>query len=180
MDSEVRREARFAWLKTVGLAAVGMGVVLIAGGLAFTSPRGRSVVASAGVPAIAQAGMSSTAQAAAPAEAAAASAAVPETQAPALATVPLSAASAASQNPWVVQVAAFSTQARAEGLVQRLRQSGFPAFEVPSQTELQGLLYFVRVGPFKTASEADEARDSIRQLSDLEDAFVRSVTTPAP
>jgi general secretion pathway protein A len=34
VDSEVRREGRFAWLKTVGLAVVAMGVVLIAGGIA--------------------------------------------------------------------------------------------------------------------------------------------------
>ena len=80
----------------------------------------------------------------------------------------------------MVQVGAFSSQERSLGIVQRLKQSGFPAFEVPAAGGSQGLLYFVRVGPFKTATEADEVRDQIRQLSELEDAFVRSVSTPAP
>ena len=40
-DSEVRRETRFVWLKTAGLAVIGMGVVLIAGGIAVTAPRMR-------------------------------------------------------------------------------------------------------------------------------------------
>jgi cell division septation protein DedD len=61
-------------------------------------------------------------------------------------------------------------------MVQRLTQSGFPAFEVPTETS-RGLLYYVRVGPFKTAGEADEARGRLRQLADLENAFVRSVTS---
>ena len=41
VDSEVRREGRFAWLKTVGLAVVAMAVVLIAGGIAVTAQRSR-------------------------------------------------------------------------------------------------------------------------------------------
>ena len=41
MDSEVRREGRFAWLKTAGLAVVAMAVVLIAGGIAVTAQRSR-------------------------------------------------------------------------------------------------------------------------------------------
>ena len=188
MDREVRREARFAWLKTIGLGAVGMGVVLVAGGIAVTAQRERSASrAPAAVPSVAQAGMSSTPQAGAPQAAVApaetpaanAAAAAPQAQDPddvdaAPVAVP------ASQNTWVVQVAAFSSQDRSQGLVQRLTQSGFPAFDVPSPTESQGFLYFVRVGPFKTASDADDARARIRQLSDLEDAYVRSVTTAAP
>ncbi len=41
VDSEVRREGRFAWLKTAGLAVVAMAVVLIAGGIAVTAQRSR-------------------------------------------------------------------------------------------------------------------------------------------
>jgi cell division protein FtsN len=41
----------------------------------------------------------------------------------------------------------------------------------------RGLLYYVRVGPFKTAGEADEARGKLQSLTELENAFVRSVTS---
>src|SRR6185503_12966886 len=41
VDSEVRREGRFALLKTAGLAVVAMAVVLIAGGIAVTAQRSR-------------------------------------------------------------------------------------------------------------------------------------------
>jgi type II secretory pathway predicted ATPase ExeA/cell division septation protein DedD len=165
VDSEVRREARFGWLKNAGLAALGMGVLLLAGGIAVTAQRGRlAFAAPVAAPAAVRAATST-----APATA-------PQTRTQAQTPVAVAAATPVSADTWVVQVAAFTTETRARGLVQRLLQSGFPAFEVPS---LGGddPLYFVRVGPFKTASEADEVRDQIRQLSDLEDAFVRSVTT---
>jgi len=48
---------------------------------------------------------------------------------------------------------------------------------VPSLGGAQGPLYFVRVGPFKTAADADEARAKLRQFTELDGAFVRSVTT---
>ena len=48
VDSEVRREGRFAWLKTVGLAVVAMAVVLIAGGIAVTAQRSRPYSTSLG------------------------------------------------------------------------------------------------------------------------------------
>ena len=88
------------------------------------------------------------------------------------------AAAAAPSDTWVVQVAAFSSHDRSQSLVQRLTQSGFPAFEVPTDAS-RGLMYFVRVGPFKTAGEADDARAKLRELTELENAFVRSVT-PIP
>ena len=50
VDSEVRREGRFAWLKTVGLAVVAMAVVLIAGGIALTAQRSRVLPAQASAP----------------------------------------------------------------------------------------------------------------------------------
>jgi type II secretory pathway predicted ATPase ExeA/cell division septation protein DedD len=166
VDSEVRREARFAWLKTAGLAVLAMGVVLIAGGIAVTAQRGRTArvpqqtAASAqAAPAVAQAGIAPVASAPTP--------------------VPPVAAAAASDatDTWVVQVGAFSSHDRSLAMIQRLTQSGFPAFEVPTEARSGGLLYYVRVGPFKSAGEADEARAKLRQLAELENAFVRSVTS---
>jgi type II secretory pathway predicted ATPase ExeA/cell division septation protein DedD len=174
VESEVRRESRFAWLKTIGLGAAGMGVVLLAGGIAVTAQRPRSASpASVSAASAVQAGDQTLAPR--PEVAAAAVGPIPA-QAPAVATVPPTAVPA-SQDTWVVQVGAFSSQERSLGMVQRLTQSGFPAFEVPSPGGSQGLLYFVRVGPFRTAADADEARSRLRQLTELEGAFVRSVTT---
>jgi cell division septation protein DedD len=62
-------------------------------------------------------------------------------------------------------------------MVERLTESGFPAYEVPTEAGSRGLLYYVRVGPFKTAVEADEARAELREIEELENAFVRSVTS---
>jgi general secretion pathway protein A len=175
VDSEVRRETRFAWLKNAGLAVIGMAVVLLAGGIAVTAQRARS---GAGAPAaISQAGMSAPATTQGDASSAAApQGTVPQIQ-PQAAAVPVPAAvPATSSDTWVVQVAAFSSHERSLEMVERLTESGFPAFEVPTESS-RGLRYFVRVGPFKTAGDADEARDELRQLDELEDVFVRSVTT---
>ena len=186
VESEVKRGLRTTWLKTAGLAVLGMGVVLIAGGIAVTAQRTKS---------------SSESIAPAPSQAIAPQSVAPQTVAPtaAVALPPArgtvegavedehgaeasasAIATSASQDTWVVQVGAFSSHQRSLGLVERLMQSGFPAFEVPSPLAAGGLLYFVRVGPFKTAGEADEARVELRQFEELEGAFVRSVTTPAP
>jgi cell division septation protein DedD len=91
-------------------------------------------------------------------------------------TAAAQAAAPSSSDTWVVQVAAFSSHDRSQSLVQRLTQSGFSAFEVPTEAS-RGLLYYVRVGPFKTAGEADEARAKLQSLTELESAFVRSVTS---
>ena len=189
VDSEVRREGRFAWLKTVGLAVVAMAVVLIAGGIALTAQRSRVLPAQASAPAataapaanainVAQAAISPVVPAAptvAPATEQQPSADTGRQVAAAITPV---AAAAAPSDTWVVQVAAFSSHDRSQAMVQRLTQSGFPAFEVPTEAS-RGLLYFVRVGPFKTAGEADEARAKLRGLTEFENAFVRSVT-PIP
>jgi cell division septation protein DedD len=190
----VRREGRFAWLKTAGLAVVAMTVVLIAGGIAVTAQRSRALPAHAAAPAAAApttaaapaANATNVAQAAispllpasptgAPATGQQPSADTGRQVADAITPV---AAAAASSDTWVVQVAAFSSHDRSQSLVQRLTQAGFPAFEVPTEAS-RGLMYFVRVGPFKTAVEADEARAKLRGLTELENAFVRSVT-PIP
>jgi type II secretory pathway predicted ATPase ExeA/cell division septation protein DedD len=185
VDNEVRREGRFALLKTAGLAVVAMAVVLIAGGIAVTAQRSRpSPQASA--PAAPAANTTNVAQAAISPMVPAAPTGAPATeQQPsadtgrqvAAAITPVAAAGAPSDT-WVVQVAAFSSHDRSQSLVQQLTQSGFPAFEVPTEAS-RGLMYFVRVGPFKTAGEADEARAKLRGLTELENAFVRSVT-PIP
>ena len=185
VDSEVKRESRLAWLKSAGLAVLGMGVVLITGGIALTAQRGkpagesivppRTVTSQAAVPAAivqtpVQASVPETVNAAPSVEAA--SGAVAQS-----AQVTAPAASPTATDTWVVQVGAFSSRDRSLTLVQHLSESGFPAFEVPTPTAAGGLLYFVRVGPFKTASDAAEARAKLRQLSELDGAYVRSVTT---
>ena len=186
VDSEVRREGRFAWLKTVGLAVVAMAVVLIAGGIALTAQRSRVLPAQASAPAATAANAINVAQAAISPVIPAAPTVAPATeQQPSAdtgrqvaAAIRPVAAAAAPSDTWVVQVAAFSSHDRSQAMVQRLTQSGFPAFEVPTEAS-RGLLYFVRVGPFKTAGEADEARAKLRGFTEFENAFVRSVT-PIP
>jgi cell division septation protein DedD len=161
----------------VGLGVFGIAVLLIAGGMAVTSqraratapaaPESRTLVAAGAVPVV----MPQTVTPAA---------AAPRIDVPAPSVEKPAAAAVAplpSQDTWVVQVAAFSHADRSAAMVQRLTQSGFPAFEVPSDAGERGILYFVRVGPFKTAAEADDARAKLRLLSDIEGAFVRSVTT---
>lgn len=177
IDSEVRRETRLAWLKTAGLAVLGMGVVLIAGGIAVTAPRLRNV-APVQTPASAETA-SSVAQAsiapaaATPVESVRANA-NQDARSESAAQAP--AATSAPTDTWVVQVAAFSSHDRSQAMVERLTEAGFAAFEVPTEAS-RGLLYVVRVGPFKTASDADEARARLRDHTELENAFVRSVTS---
>ena len=174
MESEVRRETRSMWLKNIGLAILGMGVLLLAGGIALTAQRGKPGQESITIaPQTTVAPPAAVVPAAAPeaAPAVAASAAAPADAA--AITTP------AAQDTWIVQVGAFSSQERSLDIVQRLRQAGFPAFEVPTPSG-SGLLYFVRVGPFKTAGEADAVRANVGEFSDIDDAFVRSVSPPAP
>ncbi|HLG54671.1 MAG TPA: AAA family ATPase [Vicinamibacterales bacterium] len=187
MERDTRHGSRFASLKTVGLAVIGMALMLIAGGIAVTAQRMRPQVAA---PAASQAA-SQAVQAPAsiapstptPAQPAArpAQAQVPAAPSAHSQSVPTAAAAMAapgSQDTWVVQAAAFSSPERSLAMVQRLTQSGFPAFEVTADLGSRGVLYFVRVGPFKTAMEADDARGLVvRQIPDLEGAFVRNVTT---
>jgi type II secretory pathway predicted ATPase ExeA/cell division septation protein DedD len=174
---DVRRASRFAWLRTAGLAVLGMGVVLVAGGIAVTSPRLRGArptqtsATAVTAPSVAQASLA--APAATPVESARASA-TQDTRAESAPQTP--AATSAQADTWVVQVAAFSSHDRSQTMIERLTDAGFPAFEVPTENS-RGLLYYVRVGPFQTASEADEARARLRAHSALENAFVRSVTS---
>jgi len=185
VDSEVRRESRLAWLKTAGLALMAMAVVLIAGGIAMTVQRSRALPAQAATSAptaapaanatpVAQAAMSPLAADLTSAPATEQESA-PEDREQTPAAAP-AAAAFASSDTWVVQVGAFSNHDLSQSLVERLTQSGFSAFEVPTESS-RGVLYYVRVGPFETAGKADEARARLRQLTELENAFVRSVTS---
>lgn len=183
VDREVRRESRVTWLKTVGLAVLAMAVVLIAGGIAVTTQRSRALPAqaSSAAPATAPAPPAASAPTTNVAQAAISPLGSDSNPVAPAAPVPVPVAAvtpvaAASTDTWVVQVAAFSSHDRSQSLVQRLTRSGFPAFEVPTEAS-RGLLYFVRVGPFKTASEADGARAKLQALTELENAFVRSVTS---
>jgi general secretion pathway protein A len=175
VDSEVKRETRFAWLKSAGLALLGMGVVLLAGGIAVTAQRARTA---SPAPVVAPSAVQATLPAAGGGQPpqtrgqTAIQSAAPQASSTTTVAVP------GSRDTWVVQVGAFSSHDRSLAMVQRLTQSGFPAFEVPTEAGARGLTYFVRVGPFRTATDADEVRARLGQLSDLEGAFVRSVTTP--
>jgi cell division septation protein DedD len=83
---------------------------------------------------------------------------------------------AASADMWVVQVGAFMNHARSQSLVERLNNSGFPTFAI-SRPAPSGRLNVVRVGPFRAASEADDALARLHELAELRSAFVRSVTS---
>jgi cell division septation protein DedD len=177
VDGDVRRETRMARLTAAGLAVIGIGVVLLAGGIAVTAQRERTA---SRVPAAAR----SVVQQATPAPAATTPAPVepsrsaqPPDVAPQTPSTGAPAIVPASPDTWVVQVGAFSSHDRSLAMVERLTQSGFKAFEVPIETASQGLLYFVRVGPFKTArrgrrdawhaSTVVGARERLRSQCDL-------------
>jgi cell division septation protein DedD len=80
---------------------------------------------------------------------------------------------------WVVQVAAFSRSDRAASLVDRLNQSGLPAYQMAGNAGEQGLLHFVRVGPFRAAEQANAAREKLLESPEFEGAFVRNLAAPA-
>ena len=87
---------------------------------------------------------------------------------------PANSSAGASEQTWVVQVAAFATPSRSVAMVQRLTDGGWPAYQVePDST--QGLT-LVRIGPFRSAGEAADARTRLRETPDYEGAFVRNIT----
>lgn len=59
--------------------------------------------------------------------------------------------------------------------VQHLTDEGLPAYQVDPNDTTSGLT-IVRVGPFRTAREADDVRDWLREMPDYEGAFVRNIT----
>jgi len=80
------------------------------------------------------------------------------------------------EQTWIVQVAAFASQARSTATVEQLTDQGLPAYEVAPEDTTSGLTV-VRVGPFRTAREADDVRDRLRAMPDYEGAFVRNITS---
>jgi len=144
---EVQRAFQIDCLKMAGLALVAMAVVLVAGLVALSSQNSRTTTPL--------------------------TPSVPAAMRPAANQATEHAASAGL---WVVQVGAFLNQDRSESLVQRLTRSGFPTFAI-SRAAKNGRLNVVRVGPFSAASEADDALARLHELTELKNAFVRSVTS---
>lgn len=75
---------------------------------------------------------------------------------------PAAKAAPAKSAGFVVQLAAFSDDKGANALANRLRKSGHPAFTEPVTTS-RGTLWRVRVGPYATRDEANNARDKLKR-----------------
>jgi len=137
-------------LKALALPALGMGVMLLAGGLAVSTVGPGSIrLALPPPPAMPRPlpptrGQSNGNAATATAQPA------PTPEAP---VVPVAAA--APQQTWVLQVAAFASPDRASAMVRRLLDAGLPAYQVDSDLGARGRLHVVRVGPYQSADEAD-------------------------
>jgi len=80
------------------------------------------------------------------------------------------------EQTWVVQIAAFASQARSTAMVQHLTNQGWPAYQVDADSTARGLT-IVRVGPYRTAGEADDVRTRLLVTPDYEGSFVRNITT---
>jgi type II secretory pathway predicted ATPase ExeA/cell division septation protein DedD len=180
-----RSRARFRFLRMLLLPLIGMTVMVMAAGGAFYLQRMRvkSEPVDARPPAKAPAAPAPVAAAPAASAPVAAPVAAPVTRA-LPSPVPMVAAASTVAPPsttdaWVVQVAAFSRSERAASLVDRLNQSGLPAYQMGGNAGEQGLLYFVRVGPYRAAEQANEARAKLIQSPEFEGAFVRNLAAPA-
>jgi cell division septation protein DedD len=90
-----------------------------------------------------------------------------------------SAAAPTASDAWFVQVAAFSRSERAAALVDRLAQSGLPAYQMAGNAGEQGLLHFVRIGPYRGVEQASAARATLLQSPEFEGAFVGNMAAPA-
>lgn len=75
---------------------------------------------------------------------------------------PTSAIAAGKPGAWAVQLAAFSDQASANKLRDRLRTQGFDGY-VDSVDTAKGKLWRVRAGPYASRALAGERRDQITQ-----------------
>ena len=73
---------------------------------------------------------------------------------------------------WVVQLGSFTTQANADGLVQRLKKAGYTAFIEPLEDGSKAT-YRVRVGPELTKITAERMRDEIAQKVELKGIVMR-------
>jgi len=175
-----RRKARFRFLRVLLLPLIGMTVMLMAGGGAYYLQRMRVKSEPVDARPSAKAPAAAAPVASAPV---AAPVAAPVTKALASPVPMVAAASTVAQPPttdaWVVQVAAFSRSERAASLVDRLNQSGLPAYQMGGNAGEQGLLYFVRIGPYRAAEQANAARAKLLQSPEFEGAFVRNLAAPS-
>lgn len=73
---------------------------------------------------------------------------------------------------WVVQLGSFTTQANAEGLVERLKKSGYAAFIEPLDDNGKPT-YRVRVGPELMKTTAERIRDDIAKNVELKGIVMR-------
>ena len=156
-------------LKSLSLPALGMAVMMVAGGAAV-STAGRGTVTVELPPVPARPAIFATPPS---------RLATPQTPKPvnAVVTTTMNAAvvPAPADQTWVVQVAAFSKQERSVAMVKHLAEQGWPAYQVDPDSATRGLT-LVRVGPFRSADEADAVRVKLRATPDYEGAFVRNIT----
>ena len=169
-----RSRQRNVWwravFKSLLLPALGMGVMLFAGGIAVTSAgKGTLRAERPSLPLSPLLSASSDSR--------------PVALTPTQREIPVNPVELAStvgepspEQTWIVQVAAFASQARSTATVEQLTDQGLPAYEVAPEDTTSGLTV-VRVGPFRTAREADDVRDRLREMPDYEGAFVRNITS---
>ena len=168
-----RSRQRNAWwrgaLKSLSLPALGMGVMLFAGGIAVSSAGKGTLRAES--PTLPSSPLLSPPSVSQPV------ALTPIQRETPVDPVELASAGAApsAEQTWVVQVAAFASQARSATMVQSLADQGWPAYQVDADSTTSGLT-IVRVGPYRTAGEADDARATLRATPDYEGAFVRNIS----
>ncbi|MBI4526490.1 MAG: D-alanyl-D-alanine carboxypeptidase [Deltaproteobacteria bacterium] len=70
-----------------------------------------------------------------------------------------------SHHGYVLQVASFKEQGRAESLLDRIRDGGFPTFVEPAAMNDGETSYRVRVGPYADLTQAQEAAREIENKS---------------
>ena len=157
------------------MPALGMGVMLLAGGIAVSTAGNGSI--SAALPALPASPRVFPTPLSRPNLLSSADRVPTPVGASASPTVSLAGRSVgASEQTWVVQIAAFTSLARSVSMVHHLTDQGWPAYQVEPDASTRGLT-LVRVGPFRTAGEANQARAKLRATPDYEGAFVRNITT---
>lgn len=78
-----------------------------------------------------------------------------------------------AKGQYFIQVIALSNQSRAQGIVDKMKKAGVPAYLSPIQAK-SGKIYRVQAGPFKSAKEAEAANAKLG-LAGLNTGKVQSV-----
>ena len=86
---------------------------------------------------------------------------------PVTATVPLAEA-------WVIQVGAFSSEANAKGLQDKLKAAGYPAF-VKSSKAASGMLYKVYVGPEIRRAQMEQQKTELERKYNLKALILKYI-----